>query len=133
VLRGREGAHVLPDLGQDGLSRAASDAWRGLYERRGVGHRGHGLLDADIERRDVGVQGIDQGQVLLEQEGVVRGQPATLERLAQGGPLLPQQALRIIGELVRIVEPPTQGLENGAARLPHDVRGHAAELEIGQL
>ena len=93
---------------------------------------GHRRLDAGVEGGEVGIQGVDQGQMLLEEEGVVRGQPA-FDRLAKRGLLLPDRPLRARRQLLGVIQAGTQGLEDRAAGLPHDVGDDAAQLDVGQL
>ena len=109
MLGGGEPVHVHPRLGEDRLRRALGHAGHGLHQGGRLGERGHGCLDAGVEGGDVGVQGVDQRQVLREQEGVVRGQPA-FDRFAQRGLLLPKRPLCARRQLRRVIQAGTQGL-----------------------
>ena len=84
-----ERRHVDTRLSQDRLRGAAGDPRHGLRQGGGLGKRHHGLVDPGIQRGDVGVQRLDEGQMLLEQKGVVRGKAAH-ECLAERRALFPE-------------------------------------------
>src|SRR6266571_6106571 len=87
VRRRGKRLHVHARFREDRLGGADGDAGHGLRQRCGLGERRHGLLDSGIQRDDMGLQRIDERQMLLEQEGVVWGEAAH-ERLAERGALL---------------------------------------------
>ena len=132
VRSGGKHGHVNARLGEDRLRGACCQPGDGLDERRGLGQRHHGLVDACIERGDVGVERVDQGQVLLQEEGVM-GSEVTHQGLAERSPLLAEQALGELGEEGRIGDARTQRVQNGAAGLAHEIGHDATELELGQL
>src|SRR5213594_915572 len=65
VRRRGELAHVDARFGDDRLCGTRGDAGHALHERRRFGERGHRPRDPGIERGDMNVQRIDQGQMLL--------------------------------------------------------------------
>jgi hypothetical protein len=85
----RERRHVDTRLSQDRLRGAAGDTRHGLRRRGGLGKRHHGFVDPSIQRGDMGVQRLDEGQMLLEQKGVVRSEAAH-EGLAERRALFPE-------------------------------------------
>src|SRR3989449_132936 len=125
-------AHVDARFGDDRLCGTRGDAGHALHERRRFGERGHRLRDPGIERGDMNVQRIDQGQMLLEQECVVRSQAAD-EGFAQRGPLLAEVTPRAVSQPHGIVDARAERLENGATGLPHDIGDDTAELQLRQF
>ena len=130
--RPRERHHVHAGLGEDRLRGTDCHAGHGLYQRGGVSKRAHGLVNAGIQRGDMGVQRVNERQVLLEEEGVVRREPAG-ERLAQSRPLLAEQPLRVVGQLVGIIDARAQSRQDRAAGFAHEIRDDAPELDLRQL
>ncbi len=91
MRRGREAAHVQPDLGDDRLRGGDTDS-RDLIElAHRVGERGDLLLDPRVEFGDVGADRVDPAQHPPKQERVVIGEGPD-ERLLQGGDLAPHRA-----------------------------------------
>ena len=132
VRRRGELAHVDARFGDDRLCGTRGDAGHALHERRRFGERGHRPRDPGIERGDMNVQRIDQGQMLLEQECVVRSKAAD-EGFAQRGPLLAEVTLRAVSQPHGIVDARAERLENGATCLPHDIGDDTAELQLRQF
>jgi hypothetical protein len=114
------------------LRGALGDTGHRLGERQLGRKRRHRRLDPGIERGDVSVQRLDQREVLLEEKRVVRRETPH-DRLSKGGPLLPDVALRVGREPVRIIDARAECLHDGPAGLAHDVRDDTAELDLGEF
>jgi len=71
VGRGGEPGHVEPDLGDDGLGSASTDARDGVEAIECVVKRVQPVLHLGVELFDELIQGVQMRQLLGEQEALV--------------------------------------------------------------
>ena len=127
---GGEPAHVSGGLGQDCARGGGVDAGDlgQAPGRRGV--QGDHLLDPLIQRGEIGVDRVDPGQHLLEQERMVIGEEAG-KRLLQRGDLGTHHAPGQLRQRLGVALPGDQRGEHLAARDPEDVRDDHAQRGNG--
>ncbi len=103
-----------------------------MASRRGhrLSERGDQVLDPGLDRGDVGVERVDPGQHLAQQERVVVGEPAE-ERLLQVADLGTHPGPGHLRQHRRVTFAGDQGGHHRPTRDPEDVRGHDRELDLG--
>ena len=112
--------HVLAGFGHDHFSRPLFDARNCLEPRHRRNERGELLGNPCTACRNDFFEKVDLREDLLEEEGVMRAEPA-LQRLAQGGEFAPQPSAGQVGDHRWIGCTPRQRLHHGATRQPDDV------------
>ena len=127
---GGEPFHIGADLGQDHARGGGVDAGDLIQPLCCCGERGDHLLDPAVERGDVSVDGIDPGQHLGQQEGVVIGEVAG-ERFLQCGDLAAHRGPCHLRQHPRVTLAGDQRRQHLPAGDPEDVRGDHAQLDLG--
>jgi hypothetical protein len=97
-----------------------------------LGERDDHLLDHGVELGDVGVEGVDPGEHLGQQEPVVVGEVPG-ERLLQPVDLGAHPAAGQLCEHLRVVLAGDQRGHHLPPRHPEDVAGHHRQLDLGVL
>jgi hypothetical protein len=99
---GRGGAgHVQAHLGDDDRGGDRADAGDLIQPRHRRGKRGDHRLDLGVEFSDIGVEGVDTGEHLGQQERVVFGEVPG-ERLFQHADLAAQRGAGHLGQYLRV-------------------------------
>jgi hypothetical protein len=111
VRRGREAAHVDPDLGDDDLGGALPDAGDGGEPAELLIERAEQFGHLPVESADARRQVVDMGEVFTQHDPVVFGE-AAFHRLAQLVELGPELGLGEVGEDLRFDHPVDLGIKH---------------------
>jgi hypothetical protein len=128
VVSGGEPAHVHPDLGDHDLGRAPPYPRDGAQPPGLLIERGDHLLHLGIQTLDGRAQVVDVVQVHLEQERVVRTEPA-LQCAAELGDLGPHPGAGHVRQHLGVPRPRDERLEHLPGRLAEHVGDHRVELD----
>ena len=90
------------------------------------------LLDARIEGGDAPLQFLNQAEVMVDQEAMMRGH-AAIDRSGQVGAGTLQTGRSEFGQPHRVRLAGNHRLQDAAAAHAHDVRDHRNELDVGVL
>ena len=127
MLGAGEAREVRADLGDQHFGGAPGDTRDGLHERHGLLLSGQARCKFSVQTRNGGIQIVQMGELLTQQEDVVLLQP-TNDRLGEGLPLGSQLPARQLGQRLRVrlaLEQPLQDLSRRKAAHVGDDRGAA--------
>ena len=128
--RGVEHAHVGAGLGDDDIGDRDGDA-RDRDQHVPGGTKGHHrVFDPGGEPVDHPGLRVDLDQVLADQERVMLGEPA-LQRVDQLRDLVPQRALRELGERLGVAFPGDQRVQHRPRRRAGQCRRDRGEFDPG--
>jgi hypothetical protein len=127
VRRRWEAAHVGADLGQQDLSGAPSHPRNGVQVRNRRLHRAQPRSDLGACLLDRLIEEVQVGQLLGEQEPLVRAQP-TGKRPLQLRELGAQPTASQLGQRSRVGIASDQPLQHRAGRDSQHVAGHVPQL-----
>ena len=120
-------------LGDQHFSDPTPDPGGGHHQLHDVGDRAQQHLDLAIGVSDRGLQEVDVGEHLRDQQTVVLESEPVGQRLAQRRDLRPQPALRQLGQHGRVLLASQQRGQDRPAGLAQDRRGNRGELDPGVL
>jgi hypothetical protein len=129
AARSGEAAQIRADLGEQDLSRPPANARNRLQLLQRWLNRAQALSNRSAHPLQTGIEEIDVGELLRDQEALMRAEMAG-ERLLQLGNLLAQSSTRQLRERRRIGRSPDQRLQDVAPRLAQDVRGDGRQLDV---
>ena len=116
MARRGEAAQIRADLSEEDLGRAPADAWNGLQPLLLGLKRAQAVSDLSADALQTGIEEVDVGQLLGDQEALMCAELAG-ERLLQLGDLLTQSPARQLGEGSDVGGSRDQRLQDIAPRL----------------
>ena len=130
---GAEHGHVRPAFGEQHDRGPDGDAGNGAHPLQRCGKRCRGPVQCGVELGDGGVEEVDVGEHLRDQQTVVSCPESAGQGLAQGGDLRAQPAAGQLGQRVRVVLPGEKRLQDGPPGLGQQCGGDAGQLDPGVL